>query len=97
MRELPRYFRELNGIDFGHAHLGETLLRTQEPETLERARLEVLDFIFSSPAVPPEEQVAPTYVRLVWEVQKTFNWAHALHRSLYDLFAADSVEDKDTT
>jgi len=61
------------------------------------SRLEVLDFIFSSPAVPPdEEQVAPTYVRLVWEVQKAFNWAHELHRSLYDLFAADKVRDKET-
>lgn len=96
MRELPGYFVELNGIDFGHAHLAETLLQTQDPRRVERARVEVLDFIFSAPQVPPdEEQVAPTYVRLVWEVQKTFNWAHELHRSLYDLFAADAVVDKE--
>lgn len=57
--------------------------------------MEVLDFIFSSPKVPPdEEQVAPTLVRLVWEVQRTFNWTHSFHRSLYDLFAADEVADK---
>jgi hypothetical protein len=94
-RELPELFREFNGIDFGHAHLAETLLRTQDPQQVEQARLEVLDFIFSSPAVPPdEEQVAPTLVRLVWELQRAFNWAHTFHRSLYDLFASDRAEDK---
>lgn len=95
-RELPQLYREFNGIDFGHAHLAETLLRTQDPQKVEKARLEVLDFIFSSPPVPPdEEQVAPTFTRMVWEVQRAFNWAHELHRSLYDLFATDTVADKE--
>lgn len=94
-RELPQLYREFNGIDFGHAHLGETLLRTQDPQRVEKARLEVLDFIFSSPAVPPdEEQIAPTMTRLAPEVAKTFDWAHVFHRSLYDLFAS-GVPDKD--
>lgn len=95
-RRLPELFREFNGIDFGHAHLAETLLRTQDPPQVETARLEILDFIFSSPPVPPdEEQVAPTFVRMVWEAQRTFNWAHTFHRSLYDLFASDAVQDKE--
>jgi hypothetical protein len=95
-RELPQLFREFNGIDFGHAHLAETLLRTRDAEQVERARLEVLEFIFSSPAVPPdEEQVAPTLTRMVWEVQRAFNWAHTLHRSSYDILASDRVTDKD--
>ncbi|HEX9872329.1 MAG TPA: hypothetical protein VGC99_27780 [Candidatus Tectomicrobia bacterium] len=97
-RELPQLYREFNGIDFGHAHLAETLLRTQEPPQVERARREVLDFIFSSPSVPPdEEQIAPTFVRMTWEVQRTFSWAHTFHRSLYDLFASDRVQDKEDT
>ena len=96
-RQLPELYREFNGIDFGHAHVGETLLRTQDAAEVERARIEVLDFIFSSPEVPPdEEQIAPTLVRLVWEVQRAFHWAHSFHRSLYDLFAADGVTDKET-
>ncbi len=95
-RELPRLFPEFNGIDFGHAHLAETLLRTQDPAQVERARSEVLAFIFSSPAVPPdEEQVAPTLTRMVWEAQRAFNWAHTLHRSTYDILASDRVTDKD--
>lgn len=96
-RQLPELYREFNGIDFGHAHVGETLLKTQEPAEVERARLEVLDFIFSSPEVPPdEEQIAPTLVRLAWEIQRTFHWAHSFHRSLYDLFSADEVTDKES-
>ena len=95
-RELPQLSREFNGIDFGHAHLAETLLRTQDQQQVEQARLEVLDFIFSSPSVPPdEEQVAPTLVRMIWEVQRAFNWAHTFHRSLYDLLASDQVQDKE--
>src|SRR5919108_1727709 len=71
MRQLPQLYREFNGIDFGHAHLAETLLKTQEPPRIEQARLDVLKFIFSAPSVPPdEEQVAPTINRLAWEVTK---------------------------
>lgn len=95
-RRLPELFREFNGIDFGHSHLGETLLKTGDPARIERARLDVLEFIFSSPAVgPDEEQVAPTFARLAWELQKVFDWAHLFHKSLYDVFAADAVTDKE--
>jgi mono/diheme cytochrome c family protein len=94
-RELPQLYREFNGIDFGHAHLAESLLKTQEPVAVERARVEVLDFIFSSPGVPPdEEQIAPIATRLAPEVSKTFDWAHVFHRSLYDLFAS-TLTDSD--
>ena len=87
-RELPTLYREFNGIDFGHAHLAESLLKTQEPDRIEKARQEVLAFIFTSPPVPPDEgQVAPTATRLAPEVAKTFDWAHIFHRSLYDVFA----------
>lgn len=96
-RELPQLYREFNGIDFGHAHIAETLLRTDSELLVEHARLQVLTFIFSSPPVPPDEgQIAPTFKRLAWEVQKVFHWAHILHRSLYDLFASDNVLDKES-
>jgi hypothetical protein len=95
-RELPALHREFNGIDFGHAHLAETLLATQDPGAIEGARLEVLEFIFSSPEVPPDEDaISPTFSRMAPEIRRTFNWAHTLHRSLYDLFASDAATDKD--
>ncbi len=92
---LPELNTEFNGIDFGHAHLAETLIRTQDPDEIEQARQEVLAFIWSAPPVSPdEEQVGPTFARMAWEVQKTFDWTHILHRSLYDLFGSD-VADKE--
>jgi hypothetical protein len=95
-RQLPQLYREFNGIDFGHAHLAETLLQVSDQQKVEKARAEVLNFIFSSPGVAPDEElVAPAFSRLVWEVHKSFTWAHSLHRSLYDLFVADRVVDKD--
>lgn len=96
-RELPQLYREFNGIDFGHAHIAETLLTADNEPLVEQARLEVLSFIFSSPVVPPDEgHIAPTFVRLAWEVQKVFHWAHVFHRSLYDLFASENVPDKES-
>ena len=95
-KELPQFYRELNGIDFGHAYLAETLLHTQDPQQVERARQDVLDFIFSAPSVPPdEEMIAPTLTRMIWEAYKAFNWAHSFHRSVYDLYASDEVQDKE--
>ncbi|HWP90662.1 MAG TPA: hypothetical protein VNN20_00480 [Thermodesulfobacteriota bacterium] len=96
-RELPQLFREFNGIDFGHARAALALLKTQDPHQIEKARLEVLNFIFSSPSVAPDEvQIAPTFAEMAWEVQRTFNWAHTFHRSLYDLLSSDKVKDKDS-
>jgi hypothetical protein len=96
-KELPQFYRELNGIDFGHAYLAETLLHTQDPQQVEQARQDVLDFIFSAPQVPPDEDIiAPTLTRLIWEAQKAFSWAHTFHRTAYDLYATDAVQDKDS-
>ncbi len=94
---LAALYEEFNGIDFGHAHLAETLLTTQEAAAVEAARLEVLSFINSKPHLPPDEEfIAPTFYRLTWHVQNAFDWAHQLHRDLYDLFATDQVTDKAT-
>ena len=95
-RELPQLYREFNGIDFGHARLAATLLRSKRtPADVESARVQVLGFIRRKPAVPPDESlVDPVFARLAWKVQRTFEWTHAFHRSLYDLFARDRVTDK---
>ncbi len=96
-RQLPELQTEFNGIDFGHAHLAETLLQSNDAAAIEQARLEILAFINSKPALPPDEEfIAPTFYRLAWAPQNVFAWAHQLHRDLYDLFAADSVPDKET-
>lgn len=96
-RQLPELQVEFNGIDFGHAHLAETLLHSSNDAAIEQARLEILAFIDSKPSLPPDEAfIAPTFYRLAWAPQNVFDWAHQLHRDLYDLFAADNVPDKET-
>jgi hypothetical protein len=96
--QLPELEAEFNGVDFGHAHLYETLLVTEAHDVRaveDTARRETLRFIASKPMLPPsEEAIAPTYMRLAWRAQNTFDEAHALHRATYDIYASD-YPDKD--
>jgi hypothetical protein len=91
--ELRENLQELdvdfNGIDYGHSNLYENLLLTNAKDITaveDRARKQTLQFIESRPALPPnEEAIAPTYMKLAWRAQNTFDEAHALHRSTYDI------------
>lgn len=91
---------DFNGIDFGHSHLYETLLLTHARDVQaieEQARKETLRFIMSRPALPPnEEAIAPTYMKLAWRAQNTFDEAHALHRATYDIYVSElPTEEKE--
>jgi hypothetical protein len=87
---------EFNGVDFGHSNLYENLLLTggkDVPAIEERARQETLRFIDSRPVLNPnEEAIAPTYMKLAWKAQNTFDEAHALHRSTYDVYVSDLAD-----
>jgi hypothetical protein len=89
---------EFNGVDFGHANLYEHLLLTggkEIPAIEEKARKETLRFIATRPTLNPnEEAIAPTYMKLAWKAQNTFDEAHALHRATYDIYVSD-LSDKD--
>ncbi len=89
---------EFNGVDFGHSNLYENLLLTgakDVPAIEERARKETLRFIDSRPVLNPnEEAIAPTYMKLAWKAQNTFDEAHALHRSTYDIYVSDLADRK---
>ena len=90
---------EFNGVDFGHSHLYENLLLTgakDVPAIEDTARQQTLRFISSRPALNPnEEAIAPTYMKLAWKAQNTFDEAHALHRSTYDIYVSE-LADKET-
>ncbi|WP_173043873.1 hypothetical protein [Nitrospira sp. KM1] len=90
---------EFNGVDFGHSNLYEHLLLTgaqDVPAIEETARRETLRFIASRPTLNPnEEAIAPTYMKLAWKAQNTFDEAHALHRATYDIYVSD-LPDKNT-
>lgn len=89
---------EFNGVDFGHSNLYENLLLTGAqsiPAIEEDARKQTLRFIGTRPTLNPnEEAIAPTYMKLAWKAQNTFDEAHALHRGTYDIYVSQ-MEDKD--
>lgn len=88
--------RLFNAFDYGHAILVETLLR--HPADAAR-RLEgpiylrlTCDVLRHPPRVPLEERaIAPTYRTEYPELVETFEWAHMLHRQLYDIVAAEPL------
>lgn len=91
--DLAELDSEFNGVDFGHSNLYENLLLTggtDIPAIEDRARKETLAFIATKPRINPnEEAIAPTYMKLAWRAQNTFDEAHALHRATYDIMASD--------
>jgi len=97
MREnLKELDIEFNGVDFGHSNLYENLLLSgarDVPAIEEKARKQTLQFIYSRPVLNPnEEAIAPTYMKLAWKAQNTFDEAHALHRSTYDIYVSDLAD-----
>ncbi len=94
--DLAELDSEFNGVDFGHSNLYENLLLTggkDIPAIEDRARKETLAFIATKPRLNPnEEAIAPTYMKLAWRAQNTFDEAHALHRATYDIMASDEPD-----
>jgi hypothetical protein len=85
-----------NAFDYGHAILYESLWRS--PHT-PRDALDDREFRFITtrllrkpPAVPLDETaIAPQWAKLAPEAVEMFEWAHMLHRQLYDIWADDRV------
>jgi hypothetical protein len=92
----PRADRLFNGFDYGHAILSETLLR-HPADAGGRLDGPVYRFLTCTvlrdpPAVPLEERaVGPTYGAQFPEVVATFEWAHLLHRQIYDVIADERL------
>lgn len=90
--------RMFNAFDFGHAILYETLLRkpataVQELEVKWYDRL-TREILVHPPRVPLEEgAIEIGYVKLVPEAKAMFEWAHILHRQLYDILADERLDD----
>jgi hypothetical protein len=94
--------RLFNAFDYGHAILYETLWA--EPDA-PASRLEEKEYDFLTrkvlvrpPRVPLEEgAIEIRYARLAPEAKQMFDWAHILHRQIYDVWADESipVERKD--
>ena len=90
--------RLFNGFDYGHAILYETLWRKPNaPAWL----LEVEEYdhltkgvLVSPPRLPLEEAaIEVEYAKLVPEAKVMFDWAHILHRQIYDVLADERLSD----
>ena len=88
--------RLFNAFDYGHAILYE-LLYTQPDAPASRLEVEEYDFITrkllpNPPRLPLEEgAIEIAYVKLAPEAKAMFEWAHVLHRQLYDVLADESL------
>ncbi|HEX7981260.1 MAG TPA: hypothetical protein VF461_21805 [Gemmatimonadaceae bacterium] len=95
--------RLFNAFDYGHAILYETLWTkpNASPDVLEvdeYAHL-VRGILVHPPRLPLEETVIePRYAQLAPEAKLMFEWAHVLHRQMYDVLADErlSPAGKDT-
>ncbi len=97
LAQYPEAARLFNAFDYGHAILYERLLDSTEAAT----RLEQVDYDYLTRDLlvhPPrlgvaEESVAPRYSRLAWKAKSMFDWAHLLHRQIYDIYSDGRLSD----
>ncbi|MDF1504113.1 hypothetical protein [Roseisolibacter sp. H3M3-2] len=89
--------RLFNAFDYGHAILYETLwTRPDAPAALlEQKEYDFLTrkVLVKPPRVPLEEAaIEPKYAQLAPEAKQMFEWAHILHRQLYDVLADERLD-----
>lgn len=89
--------RLFNAFDFGHAILYETLWRFPDKpaEELEVRRYNQLvhRVLPNPPRLPLEEgAIEPKYAQLAPEAKVMFDWAHLLHRQLYDVLSDERLD-----
>jgi hypothetical protein len=88
--------RLFNAFDYGHAILYETLWRFPDAPAsrLETERYDDLTqtVLIKPPRIPLEEgAIEPKYAQLAPEAKVMFDWAHLLHRQLYDVLADERL------
>ena len=94
--EYPAADRLFNAFDYGHAILYEQLYRNPE-RAVERLEGREYDFItrkllVSPPRIPLEERaIEVEYAKMAPEAQLMFEWAHLLHRQLYDVLGDERL------
>ncbi|MEW5916693.1 MAG: hypothetical protein AB1762_09820, partial [Gemmatimonadota bacterium] len=92
----PAADRLFNAFDFGHAILYETLwtgfdksVPELEQKWYNRLTKEIL---LHPPRVPLEEAaIEIAYAKLAPEAKQMFDWAHLLHRQIYDVWADERI------
>jgi hypothetical protein len=97
--DYPVADRLFNGFDYGHAILYELLWTRPDAPA---ARLEDKEFrrlttevLARPPRLPLEERaIAVRYAQLAPEAMLMFEWAHLLHRQVYDVLADERLNSQ---
>ncbi|MBA2687130.1 MAG: hypothetical protein H0U64_03420 [Gemmatimonadaceae bacterium] len=92
----PAADRLFNAFDYGHAILYEKLYtRPQAPVSLleeKEYNFITRELLTNPPRLPLEESaIEPQYSKLAPEAKLMFDWAHLLHRQIYDVWADERI------
>jgi hypothetical protein len=97
LRSYSEAARLFNAFDYGHAVLYETLYTRPDSAAAAAALEREYRYLTTDLLVRPprfavaEEVVEPTYARLAWRAKLMFDWAHVLHRQIYDIYADERL------
>ena len=95
-REYAGADRLFNAFDYGHAILYERLY-TDPDAPVSALETEEYDFITQKllvrpPNLPLEEAaIEVNYAKMAPEAKMMFDWAHLLHRQIYDVLASENM------
>jgi uncharacterized membrane protein len=99
LKLYPEAARLFNAFDYGHAVLYERLLLLPAGER-ESALEKEYQFLTTDLLVRPprfaiaEEVIEPVYAKLAWQAKQMFDWAHLLHRQIYDIYSDERLDDR---
>ncbi|MBI4410519.1 MAG: DUF4440 domain-containing protein [Gemmatimonadetes bacterium] len=99
LKNYPEAARLFNAFDYGHAILYETLYTkpdtaAQASELEKQYRYLTTDLLVRPPRFAvAEEVIEPAYAKLAWRAKAMFDWAHVLHRQIYDVYADDRLPE----
>jgi hypothetical protein len=96
LNNYPEGARLFNAFDYGHAVLYEKLYTTDGELTAQSLEKEyrylTTDLLIRPPRLAiAEEAVMPRYAKLAWRAKQMFDWAHVLHRQIYDIYSDHSL------
>jgi hypothetical protein len=97
LERYPEAARLFNAFDYGHAVLYERLYTRTDSTGRAHALEKEYRFLTTNLLVRPprfavvEEVVMPSYAKLAWRAKQMFDWAHVLHRQIYDAYADERL------